>query len=207
MTAGAAVPGGGTIPASHPVIETARLRLRPLVAEDIRYLHPVFSDPEAMRFMDFPPARDLADSARYIECYLIVLPDWHATWALECRATGAVIGLANYHHRENANRRLEIGFLLARPHWQRGFMREALRAVLDDCFDRLGMERIEATMSPGNHAAIRLVEVLGFQREGGPMRRRQRVGTEFRDLLMYGLLRNEWQGGEGQRAEGRFGKA
>lgn len=189
----AASPDWAPASAIHPTIETTRLRLRPLDAADAQDLHLVFGDPETMRFMDFPPTRTLAESARYLAPHLFVLPDWHATWALEYSATGAVIGFVNYHHRENWNQRLEIGFCLSRDFWGRGLMREAATALLSHCFVDLGMERIEATTNPQNAAAIKLLEKLGFLRESGVLRRRQRVGTEFRDLVMYGLLRSEWQ--------------
>lgn len=189
----AATPDCAPACAIHPTIETTRLRLRPLDAADVQDLHIAFSDPETMRFMDFPPTRTIAESARYLAPHLFVLPDWHATWALEFPPTRAVIGFVNYHHRENWNQRLEIGFCLSRHFWGHGLMREAVSALLSYCFAELGMERIEATTNPQNLAAIKLIEGLGFLRESGVMRRRQRVGSEFRDLVMYGLLRGEWQ--------------
>ena len=180
---------------AHPVLETARLVMRPLAAEDVHDLHGAFADPETMRFMDFPVAQDLADSTRYLSTYLFVLPAWHATWALVRRDSGAAIGFANYHHRENWNQRLEIGFLLDPAFHGKGLMSEALTALLGYCFEQLAMQRIEVTTSPDNAAAIRLIERLGFRFEGGPMRRRQKVGDVFRDLSMYALLRDEWQRG------------
>lgn len=176
----------------HPSLATPRLELRPLIADDVRYLHEAFADPETMRFMDFPVARNLADSTRYLSTYLFVMPDWHATWALVYRATGVVVGFANYHHRENWNQRLEIGFLLHPRFRGMGLMSEALDALLTFCFAELAMERVEVTTQPENTAAIRLIERLGFRCEGGPLRRRQRVGSEFRDLSIYALLRDEW---------------
>ena len=43
-------------------------------------------------------------------------------------------------------------------------------------------------ISPDNHASTRLVERLGFQREGGPLRDYWRVGEEYRSVLVYGLI-------------------
>ena len=180
--------------AIHPTLVTSRLVLRPIVAEDVNDLPDAFADPETMRFMDFPPALSVADSARYLAIYVFPLPDWHATWALVCRQTRIVMGFVNYHHRETWNHRLEVGFLLGRPYWKRGLMSEALDAVLEYCFERLEIERVEVTMSPDNDNAVRLAERLGFQRESGLMSRRQRVATGYRDQSMYSLLRDEWRG-------------
>ena len=151
-----------------------------------------FSDPETMRFMDFPASRGMADTERRVQVYLFKLPAWHATWALVYKTTGSVIGFINYHHRENWNSRLEVGFMLARPYWGKGLMAEAMTALLKYCFEDLKMHRVEITVTPENHAAIRMIERLGFQFEGGPLRARQRVSGAYRDLSMYGLLKPEW---------------
>jgi ribosomal-protein-alanine N-acetyltransferase len=178
---------------AQPVLNCRRLYLRPIVAEDAAWLHALYSDREAMRFMDCVPLQHVADTAKRVEILLYVLPLWHATWVVVERTSDAVIGLVNYHHRENWNQHLEIGFALVRAYWRQGFMREAVAALIDHCFGCLDMNRVESTVNPGNVAAIRLLEGLGFRLEGGPMRGRQRVGSEFRDLSMFGLLREEWQ--------------
>jgi len=48
-----------------------------------------------------------------VDMFLLELPDWHATWVLSCKQTAAIMGFVNYHHRENCNWRLEVGFVLA----------------------------------------------------------------------------------------------
>jgi [ribosomal protein S5]-alanine N-acetyltransferase len=155
-------------------------------------LHLAYVDPEVMRYMDFPASQTVQDTAKRLEMFLHELPDWHATWVLACKHTAKVMGFVNYHHRENWNRRLEVGFLLARAFWGHGFMAEAMQALLEFCFLGLGMNRVEATVNPDNRAAIRLIERVGFQFEGGPLRGRQQVAGEFRDLLIFGLLRQDW---------------
>ncbi len=177
----------------QPVFVTPRLYIRPMLAEDAPGLHVAFSDPETMRFMDFPDSRDMADTERRMQVYLFKLPAWHATWSLVYKATGAVVGFVNYHHRENWNSRLEVGFMLARPYWGGGLMVEAMTALLEYCFEGLNMHRVEITVTPENHAAIRMIERVGFRLEGGPLRARQRVNGEYRDLSMYGLLKPEWE--------------
>jgi ribosomal-protein-alanine N-acetyltransferase len=181
----------------QPVLNSRRLCLRPLAAQDAVSLHALYSDSEAMRFMDCAPSQHVADTAKRLEILLYVLPIWHATWVLVERSSDAVIGLVNYHHREIWNQRLEIGFAMRRASWRQGFMREAVATLIDYCLGSLAMHRIESTVNLGNVSAVRLLEGLGFRREGGPMRERQRVGSEFRDLSMFGLLREEWHGSIG----------
>ncbi len=176
----------------QPVLETERLYLLPIARDHAADLHLACADPEVMRYVDFPASQTVQDTARRLDLFLVELPDWHATWVLSCKATARVIGFVNYHHRENCNWRLEVGFLLARAFWGRGLMREALQALLEYCFLGLAMNRVEVTVNPANKAAIRLIEGVGFRFEGGPLRGRQYVCGEYRDLLIYGLLRQEW---------------
>jgi ribosomal-protein-alanine N-acetyltransferase len=179
-------------PATQPALDTSRLQLRPISAADAPLLHPCFADPETMRFMDHVRSRSVADTANRIAPYLIALPAWHATWTMTERASGAAVGFVNYHHREDWNRRLELGFMLGRPFWGHGLMAEALAALIRHSFGVLGMIRIEATVQPDNLRATALLDRLGFRLEGGPLRRRMRVGGEARDLMIYGLLSEEW---------------
>lgn len=176
-----------------PQLDTARTRLRALTLDDAPAIHRMWTDPETMRFWDFPPSRDLEETTAQLARSLGVSDDWHAVWCVVLRASGEVIGLVNFHHREPWNRRLEIGYMLARPWWGRGLMSEALGAFLDHCFDALQAHRIEASIDPANTASVRLAERLGFRRESGILRQRLLVAGEFRDQVMFGLLAPDWR--------------
>ncbi len=71
-------------------------------------------------------------------------------------------------------------------------MHETLRAVLDYAFSVLDLHRIEADVDPRNTASVRILERLGFQREGY-LRERWQVNGEVQDSLFYGLLRPDWE--------------
>jgi ribosomal-protein-alanine N-acetyltransferase len=67
-------------------------------------------------------------------------------------------------------------------------MTEALRALIGYCVDKLRTHRIEAIIHPGNKASIRLVERLGFRREGGPLRDYWQVDGRPVSVLVYGFI-------------------
>ena len=176
-----------------PVIDATRLRLRPLVVADAEALHRAYGDPEAMRFWDSPASVDLAETARRIEQSLRVSPERHAAWGMVLKGNpSTIVGMVNYHRREPWNRRLEVGYILARPYWRQGLMHEAMVYFIDYCIEMLNTHRIEATIEPDNVGSLRLVERLGFKRESELMRDRLMVAGEFRSLLMYALLAPEW---------------
>ena len=92
--------------------------------------------------------------------------------------------------------RADIGYGLAREHWGRGFMNEALIAVVDFAFGPLGLRRLEADIDPRNQASLRALERIGFVREG-LLRERWQVGDEISDTAFMGLLAREWHARRG----------
>ena len=113
-------------------------------------------------------------------------------WGLVRREDDLVIGTCTLAHLDAANRRAELGFALGSNHWGNGYMGEALGALLAFSFDELSLHRLEADVDPRNDASIRLLEKLGFQREGH-LRERWLVNGVVADTLFYGLLQREWQ--------------
>ena len=113
-------------------------------------------------------------------------------WALADRSDDRFIGTTALFSLSGPLHRAELGFSLARERQGQGLASEAARRAVDFGFDVLGLERIEADVDPRNGASCRLVERLGFQREG-LLRNRWRVGGEFADSILYGLLRNEYR--------------
>jgi RimJ/RimL family protein N-acetyltransferase len=94
------------------------------------------------------------------------------------------------------NHRCEIGYMLARPHWGRRYMPEALAALIGYGFQTLELHRIEADIHPDNAASGRILEGLHFRQEGH-LRERWFVGGEISDSVIYGLLRGDWNAARG----------
>jgi [ribosomal protein S5]-alanine N-acetyltransferase len=168
------------------------LTLRRLAETDAPGLHAAYGDADAMRFWDSLPSRDEAETAARIRQSADVNPQWHAAFAVLRRETGQFVGMVNYHLRQPWNRRLAIGWILARPWWRQGFAGEATGALLDHCFTTLGTHRVEAHIEPDNAASIRLAERLGFRHEG-TMRDWLFVAGQPRDMLLYALLQPDWE--------------
>lgn len=180
-----------TEPPGVPELHTQRLLLRRLAETDAPGLHAAFGDAEAMRFWDSLPSRDEAETAARIRQSLEVSPQWHAAFAVVLRERGEFVGMVNYHQRQAWNRRLAVGWIIARPWWRQGLAAEATGALLGHCFTALGAHRIEAHIEPGNAASLRLAARLGFRREG-VMRDWLFVADQPRDMVLHALLRPEW---------------
>jgi RimJ/RimL family protein N-acetyltransferase len=89
------------------------------------------------------------------------------------------------------DRRAELGYWLAAPVWGHGFATEAVQAVVDFGFRQLGLARVYAQVLAGNRASLAVLDKLGMVNEGV---KRQHVNKARRlhDVVLYGLLRDEW---------------
>ena len=164
------------------------MRLRAWTEADAAALYPVFGDAETMRFWDAPPHRDIAETEAFIRLSRSAPPETHAAFAIVRRDGGPAIGMVNYHDRRAANRRLAVGWIVARPFQRQGLMREAVPALLAHCFGVLGTHRVEARIEPENQPSVRLAEHLGFALEG-LMRDWMWVGDVPRSPCLYALTR------------------
>jgi [ribosomal protein S5]-alanine N-acetyltransferase len=175
-----------------PTIDTDRLSLRWISAADTDAFYAIYSNPEVMRYWSTPPLADREVAANLIK---EIHESWKRRailkWGIALRTNDQLIGSITLFNLEFTHRRAEIGYALGREYWGRGYMNEALMAVLKFAFDVLDLHRIEADIDPRNAASIKTVERLGFQREGY-LRERWQVSGEIQDAYFYGLLRSEW---------------
>lgn len=87
------------------------------------------------------------------------------------------------------------GYFAFAPFAGRGLFREGLARVLDLAFGDVQLHRVEANIQPGNARSLRLVESLGFQREGFSPRYLFLDG-EWRDHVRTALLAEDWPGAD-----------
>jgi RimJ/RimL family protein N-acetyltransferase len=175
-----------------PTITTSRLRLRPLTPEDVPSLFGVFGDPVVCRYWSRPALPDLEAAAtlqrEIAQCFA---ERSLFQWGVAERETDAVVGTCTLAALSPEHRRAELGFALAQAVWGRGYLAEALPALLAFAFETLALHRLEADVDPRNARSIRVLERAGFRREGF-MRERYHLAGEVQDAVMYGLLRHEW---------------
>jgi RimJ/RimL family protein N-acetyltransferase len=181
-----------TVQPFEPVIlATPRLVLRPLREEDAQALFAIWSDEVAMRYFSFPAMTCLSQATDRVSRKLLTSANGQdLICVLVLRETGEVLGDCALFHVDHQCARAEIGFSLRRRHWRRGYMYEATSALIEHAFATLELRRIEADVDPRNAASARLLERLGFVREG-LLRERWVVGDEVSDSALYGLLERD----------------
>lgn len=174
------------------VLDTERLQLRWLDENDVAAHFAVFSDPQVTRYWSREPWTDVAQAAEAIAATLATYADGSGLrLGIVLRASGELIGNASLHHFFEQNRRCELGYAIGSRHWGHGYAGEALRALLGYAFRELDLNRIEADVDPANLASTRVLEKLGFRKEGY-MPERWIVHGQPADTVNYGLLKRYW---------------
>lgn len=181
------------MPDLKPVtLTTERLELRWMNEDDATGHYAVFSDPVVARYWSSEPWTDIGQAHQAIASTIAAYADGSGMrLAIVLRDSGEMIGNVSLHRFFEQNRRCEIGYALASKHWGQGYATEALRAIIRYGFDALDLNRIEADIDPRNIGSARVLEKLGFRKEGY-MPERWIVFGEFADTVNYGLLRRYW---------------
>jgi RimJ/RimL family protein N-acetyltransferase len=175
-----------------PAIATDRLVLRALGPADVPALFAVFGDPAVCRYWSRPALPDLAAAAALeAEVARCFRERSLFQWGVARRETDEVVGTCTLAALSADHRRAEVGFALARSAWGRGYIAEALPALLGFAFGTLALHRLEADADPRNAPSIRALERVGFVREGH-LRERYLLDGEAQDAVLFGLLRREW---------------
>lgn len=147
-------------------IETERLVIRPLRLVDAAELHELYSDAEAMRFLEANVPTTISESQEWVQSKIdrFERDDGLSLWAVVERETGSVVGDAGLQWETYDGKVLDLGCRLIRRYWGRGYATEASRAVLAAGFRDLGAERICAATHVDNDRAHRVLESLGGER-------------------------------------------
>lgn len=182
----AALPG-------YPVLAGPRLQLRAPRDEDTAGVFALFSDPAVMRYWSSAPMQDPSQARARIEDMRAGFESRRTINWLLADAADRVIGSCTLFHFDARHRHAEVGYALLSSHWGRGLAAEAVALALDWGFDVLHLHRIEADIDPRNHASRRLLQRLGFRREG-LLRERFFVEGVAMDSEVHGLLAAEWRG-------------
>jgi RimJ/RimL family protein N-acetyltransferase len=148
------------------ILETERLLLRPFTNADHDAYAAICADAEVMRYIGTGVTLNRDEAWRSMAN---ILGHWtlrgYGMYAIEVRDTGELVGRAGYLDPPGWPG-FELGWLLGRGHWGRGYASEAARACLDHAFGELGRDRVISLIRPDNARSIRVAEKLGERLAG-----------------------------------------
>ena len=181
--------------AQFPALETERLILRQLQADDASDLYAYYSVPDVYQYLDWHGPNSVEDAAER------VISNWNCwyaeqriiRWGIVLKATQRLIGTVFFCDFVGESR-ADIGYELAKAYWNQGIMTEALRAVVPLGFEALELHRIQAIVNPENTASITVLKKLGFVEEGLLRAyENHHIRRDFNDVVMLALLQRDYQ--------------
>ena len=174
-----------------PELETERLFLKRLNSQNIDDLFEIRSNKETMRFIPRPVAKTKDDAKKVMDMINEAIDKNDGiNWGLHVKETGKLIGIAGFVRINKNNYRGEVGYVLNSNYHKKGFMNEALDAILEFGFNTLNFNCIEAIIDPDNTSSMGVVEKLNFKREGR-LRDFTFHNEKFSDAFVYSKLNRE----------------
>jgi ribosomal-protein-alanine N-acetyltransferase len=180
-----------TLPA--PTLRTGRLRLRPFDDADADDLFALHSNARVLRYWDAPPWSERVRAERFITaCRQMAQEGTGARLAVDRVCDGAFIGWCSLNRWNPDYRSASLGYCYSEAAWGRGYATEAAGVLLRWAFETLDLNRVQAETDTRNLASARVLEKLGFVREG-TLREDCIVNGEVSDSWVYGLIKGEWR--------------
>jgi [ribosomal protein S5]-alanine N-acetyltransferase len=141
-----------------PNLQTPRLLLRPLQPGDAAVLHRLYQGDGVVRFFPFPVPTPLELLERFVTRQQ---EHWslygRGNWGILPQGEDEIIGWAGLQFLPELNE-TEVGYLLGRPFWGRGYATEAAQASLRFGFEQLALDHIIALVDPENFASQRVIQ-------------------------------------------------
>ncbi len=184
-----------------PILKTARLQLIEVTPEHAPALFHILSNEDVTRFYGMNPLREQEDALHIIESFKQTFDSRQGIrWGMIIRDGGTFIGTIGLNHLSLYSKKAEIGFELDPAHWRRGYVAEAIEAVLEYAFETLELYRMGAVTFLENTASIQLLTRIGFEEEGILRGYLFQDGTSH-DGRIFSLLKPDYQASRHQRKQ------
>ena len=180
---------------SFDYFNSRRLTVRRFASGDAAALASYRNDAEVSRYHDWECPYPLSEARDFVASLHHLAPGTPGTWfqfAVDLASSGTLIGDVALRTSSTDGRLAELGFTFARDHQGQGYATEAVGAVVQYGFQKLEMHRLCSRTDARNLRARRLLERLGFRREGELCECIWFKGAWATDLV-YAHLASDWR--------------
>ncbi len=174
-------------------IKTERLILREITKDDVNEIFEIFSDEDVAKFDWFAPIKDIDAALKFIQRYKESFEEKEEiTWGIALKETNKLIGICCLGNFESDSRRAEIGYDIKKTEWNKGYATESVKAITEYGFNKLNLNRIEAFITPGNDASVKVLKNLGYTQEG-IVRERDLIKGKLEDGIIMAILKRDME--------------
>ncbi len=171
-----------------PVLETPRLVLRQVAAVDIPLVYCFNADLETLRYVPRDPYESLDQAVEKVDGFARGFADHKGIWwTFELKDSGKAIGYGGLFDVEATASKAEIGYGTLPEFWGQGYVSEAVAEMTRFGREEMALHRIYGLVHPENGASARVLEKLGYEREGC-LRGEEYAREKWFDLVVWGWV-------------------
>ncbi|MCL1964288.1 MAG: GNAT family N-acetyltransferase [Firmicutes bacterium] len=171
----------------NETLDAQSIVLRKFKKDDAEDILAYASDAETLRFLVWEGVSTIERAKAAIVEYYWSSP---GIFAIELKENKKCIGCFAL-RMEPEHEKASFGYMLNRRYWGKGYMTEALSAVLRLCFEKLELNRVESTHYIGNEGSGKVMQKCGMKLEGIG-RQEVKIKGVFQDVAHYGITRERW---------------
>ncbi len=176
-----------------PTLKTQRLTLGKITVSDAEDMYSYASLNSVTRYLLWEAHLNIEDTRGYIEFLnRQYKKGTYADWGIRLNDSGTFIGTVGFADFDYENNIGEVGYVLNPSYQGKGYMTEAVTAVLSVAFDRIGLDKVVLRIIDENRASIRLANRLGFILERESDEPLNIKGID-RNILYYALTKEKWE--------------
>lgn len=171
-----------------PVLETERLLIRRITNDDANQIIALRSNPETMKYIPRPLTKTTEEALEHIaQIDNTIDTNVGINWGITLKDNPNVIGVIGYYRIKPEHYRAEIGYMLLPEFHGKGIIPEAVKTVINYGFNEMELHSIEAIIDPENFASERVLQKIGFVKEGY-FKEHEYYEGRFLDSIFYSLL-------------------
>ena len=177
---------------TFPNLHTERLDLIEIKQDHLEDIFKLFGDSKVTQYYNVTTLTNVADGNKFIEWFQSrFAAKAGIRWGISLKGKRNIIGTIGFNNFSNRHR-ANIGFDLQSAYWNKGYLTEVLKVVVEFGFKELEINRIEAEVMQGNTASEKVLAKIGFKNEG-ILRQWMYWNEKHFDMSMYSLLQSEFQ--------------
>ncbi|WP_209124620.1 GNAT family N-acetyltransferase [Alkalihalobacillus sp. BA299] len=176
--------------------KTQNLIFRDLTMDDKNDIYCLYSDPNVLMLDQSEPFKDLLEAEELVRNFKESNQSYTSiSWGIELKETNKIIGTCGFKKWDRLSQHAEIGGNISSKEWGKGFGKETLMFLMEYGFTKMYLNKIYAYTNVKNRSVIKLMNKNGFLQEG-ILREHQFLGEEYNDVLVFSILKKEYNQGQ-----------